>query len=305
MRSIGILLISLFSPSAQPATGETCLALDGERITAEDLVPVWPALREIPGKTVFGYAPLPGARRVFYPLELARLAARYQVAPPGSRICVERLMEHLRPESLLTALRTALAGEEAHIQILEYSRYPVPRGELEFQRKGLSPPSTGGPESPILWKGTVRYSGNHRFAVWVRVRISANLRRVVAIENLRAGHPVGPEQLRVETLEGFPLGRTEATTPNQVIGRCPRRSLLAGAPIPLNLLEEPPIVGRGDEVSVEVDTGAAHLSLTGRAESAGRRGETVSVRNLASGKTFPAQVAEKGQVRVRANNPKN
>ena len=41
-----------------------------------------------------------------------------------------------------------------------------------------------------------------------------------------------------------------------------------------------PDVNRGDMVEVEVRSGAAHLAFTGKAESAGRSGDTIVIRNL-------------------------
>ncbi len=58
-------------------------------------------------------------------------------------------------------------------------------------------------------------------------------------------------------------------------------------------------VRRGDSVGVDVQIGAAHLMFIARAESEGRAGESVQVRNPATGHVFPATVAAKGKVVVR------
>jgi len=47
-----------------------------------------------------------------------------------------------------------------------------------------------------------------------------------------------------------------------------------------------------------VISGAARLAFTGRAETPGRRGDVVTVRNPASKRTFPARVEAKGKVLV-------
>jgi flagella basal body P-ring formation protein FlgA len=287
-----------------PDTGPgACLVLEGDEITAQDLAPAWAALAVLPRETVFGYAPAPGVRRSFYLPELSRLAARYQVAPPAAPICVERAVEPLDRNRLLAAMRAALELPEARLEIVEYSRYAAPRGELEFPRAGLSSGSASRPDTPLLWKGWVRYAGNRRFAVWVRVRITSPLRRVVAAEALPAGQPVRPEQLRLEPYEGIPFRRTEAAASEEVVGKVSRHAIPAGAPIPLAWLAEPPAVNRGDEVAIAVETGAARLTFQGRAESAGWRGETVAVRNITSGKTFPARVAGQGRVVVTVDQP--
>ena len=58
-------------------------------------------------------------------------------------------------------------------------------------------------------------------------------------------------------------------------------------------------VRRGEPVGVEVHSGAAHLKFIARAESEGRAGESVQVRNPATGRVFPATVEAKGKVVVR------
>jgi flagella basal body P-ring formation protein FlgA len=48
-------------------------------------------------------------------------------------------------------------------------------------------------------------------------------------------------------------------------------------------------------VEVEVRSGAAHLAFTGKAESTGRSGDTVVIRNLSSNKVFQARIEGKGK----------
>jgi len=57
----------------------------------------------------------------------------------------------------------------------------------------------------------------------------------------------------------------------------------------------PPDVNRGEMVEVEVRSGAAHLAFTGKAESAGRSGDTIVIRNLSSNKVFQARIEGKGK----------
>ena len=72
-------------------------------------------------------------------------------------ICVERPVSPPDPERLLAAMRKAMP--QADITVLEYSRQPVPAGEIEFPANGLRPGAAG-----ALWIGYVRYAGTRRFA---------------------------------------------------------------------------------------------------------------------------------------------
>ena len=62
-------------------------------------------------------------------------------------------------------------------------------------------------------------------------------------------------------------------------------------------------VRSGDRVMVLVENGVASLRLDGQAVSPGVVGQTVTVRNLRSGKLFAAEVTGKGSVRVDAGEP--
>ena len=64
-------------------------------------------------------------------------------------------------------MQKALDDPEARIEILELSRFPVPRGELEFQRATL-PVDT---DAPVVWRGMVRYAGGRKFGVWASVKV--------------------------------------------------------------------------------------------------------------------------------------
>jgi flagella basal body P-ring formation protein FlgA len=84
----------------------------------------------------------------------------------------------------------------------------------------------------------------------------------------------------------------------------PIHSIAAGSELRLELLAPPNEINRGDAVHIEVRSGAARLVLTARALNGGRSGDTISVRNPDSNKTFQARVTGKGTAIVEAGIPK-
>lgn len=295
-----MMALIMLAAAASPA-GPACVRVEGDRILARDMSRAWPAFEQVAPETSLGYAPAPGARRIFGPAELARLAARHKVAaPPEAPVCFERRMTALTRERAAAAMRAALELPEARIEIVDLSRYPVPEGELAFPREGLRAPGRGAPPgTPVLWRGSVAYGGGRRVAVWARVIVRAPLRRVRAAETLPAGRIIEAGQLRVVEEEGVPAAGREAAAVEQVAGRRARRTIPAGAAIPLALVEQPPDVERGDRVRVRV-RGPARLEFIAHAESDGVTGETVTVRNPKSRRTFRAVVTGKGEVEVNA-----
>jgi len=61
----------------------------------------------------------------------------------------------------------------------------------------------------------------------------------------------------------------------------------------------PAAVKRGDKVAVSVTTGSVLLTFQSEAESSGRVGDTVIVRNPANGNRFVARVQDRGKVVVQ------
>jgi flagella basal body P-ring formation protein FlgA len=272
-----------------------CVSIAGERVVARDLAAAVPAFAEIPADTPLGYAPAPGARRVFHANDVRRLAIRYNITPPpDSEICIERVMGPLSPDRVVQAMRDALGSAGARVEVLELSRYPVPSGQIQFVRSAL--PAGGG--APVLWRGSVLYTAERRFAIWARVKIAVPSIRMVAAENLPPGRHIERENIRLEECELFPSGHPSEASLDQILGRVPRRPIAAGATITANLLDAPKEVERGDTVEVQVRSGAAHLKLEGLAQSAGRRGESIPVRNLTTNKSFSARIVDKDVVLV-------
>lgn len=288
-RAVRILFVLAFAALSARAA---CIAVAGDRVTARDLAQSAREFSTLPADTDLGYAPVPGARRFYHAPELHRLALRYNLAAEStSEVCVERAMEPLAPERVIDAMRQALGTPEARIEIVELSRYPVPRGDLEFTRSGLPP----GGATAVLWRGFVRYGSQHRFAIWARVKVTVRSTRIVATQNLPPGRRIEASQVRAEPTETFPSNQP-APSLDQVLGRVPRRSITAGALLTQNLLDAPKEVERGEVVAVEVHSGGARLSLEGRAQASGRRGDAIPIRNLATGKSFSARVAGKNRV---------
>jgi flagella basal body P-ring formation protein FlgA len=195
-------------------------------------------------------------------------------------------------------MREALPFPVTRLEITEISQYPAPRGRIEFKREGLGSPASSDSAAPVIWRGSVVYGENRKFSIWARVIVTATLPRVVAVEALKRGAPIHASQVRAETVEGFPSRGDLAQNTDEVVGKAPWRDIPAETPIRLAGLTQAPDVSRGDTVEVEVRAGAARLALTAKAESAGRSGELITVRNLTSNRVFAARVSGKGRARV-------
>lgn len=266
-----------------------CLAVPpgSDHIVAADLAAPSPAFAAVDPAAVIGWAPSPGVARVFTVPELRRLAARLgSPSKPQAGLCIERKVAPPDPDRLLAALQSEMP--EGRVILLDFSRAPIPEGELRFPRSGLR--RAGG---ALYWSGYVSYASRHKFAIWAKIRARSAQPVVVAARDLTPGRAIERAQLRIETPDDiFLSGRVHSI--EEVVGKWPRRSIRAGAAILAQWLELPPDVIRGEPVRVEVWSGGAHLQLDARAESTGGRGERVSVLNPGNQKRFFARVTGKG-----------
>jgi flagella basal body P-ring formation protein FlgA len=251
----------------------------------------------LPPDTELGYSPVPGARRVLRPNDLARLGARFGLdVTADAEVCFEWPLEPLNPAAVRSAMEEALAMPQAEIEVVEVSNFPVPSGEIRFDTTSLQKPPHGRPDTPLMWRGRIEYGGGREFDIWARVRISMPMTRVLALVPIRAGTQIRPGDVSAEEYRGFPLDQNGVVEEDEVIGYVTRRSVRAGEPVLRHYLDKPIEVARGDLVEVRVRNGAALIKTDGKAQASGRRGEVVTVRNTRSGRDFQATVAGPGTV---------
>jgi flagella basal body P-ring formation protein FlgA len=296
-------VIVFFCLSCQAAAQDRpCLALDSDHILGRDLARALPEFTGMGSDIVLGAAPFAGAKRIFHSDEIGAFAARYAIKIESPRdVCFEWITEPLNRDSVLEAMRKSLGVPGARIEIAEMSLDRVPPGTIDFPREWLGKPASPDQPAPVSWRGNVTYGGNRRFAIWARVRINVPVDVITATETLNAGHPVRAEQLRIDRKDRFPAFHDSALTLQQIVGMLPLRSVPCGAEIRLSNLVLPNDVSRGDLVAIEVRSGKARLTFSARAESAGRTGDMIAVRNPESNKIFRARVCAKDKAIVETD----
>ena len=270
-----------------------CLSVPGPNITLREIAQAVPSFTPADPGVVVGYAPAPGVERVMHPGELHRILTHlnFAGATPLADVCFSRPVAVLSAAAITQAMQRAL-GPDAHIEILEISRFPAPPGDLVFPREYL-----GVPPEPV-WRGYVLYDGEKKFPVWARIKVNVIDSHVVAIEDLKTGVPIKPSQVRIVRVSEFPQHRAMPASIEQVDGALPRRFIAANSPIWTDCIDPPNDIAKGDRVTVVITSGLAKLSFDAEAQSAGRRGDVVSFKNPDSGKSFRARVDGPGKAEV-------
>jgi flagella basal body P-ring formation protein FlgA len=269
-----------------------CQIIDGDHIFGKDVASASPIFAALDPHLEIGAAPLAGVQRVLRPDELVRLAKQNGISldGPATAICFALATEPLTAEILLPIIQKALALDNAKIEILDFSRFGVPRGTFEFSKSGLMPNG--------LWRGRVLYGESHSMPVWAKARITVERTWVEASESLVTGKAIEASQLILKTGPRFPFDTALVESINLVTGRRPVRTVSPGTPIAGVMLMVAHDVERGDRVAVEVKVGGAILDFDATAESSGRAGDSILIKNPDNGRTFQAKIHDKGHVLV-------
>jgi flagella basal body P-ring formation protein FlgA len=275
-----------------------CLPVESGHLLASDLARAVPEFAAAPPDADVGYAPLPGVQRVFRSGELRRLALRFHIRLVTDReVCFAWPAMRINAEDAVRAMRESLGLAGAKIQILELSNQPAPPGRIVFPLASMLPAADRNSGS-ALWRGYLLYAEDRKFDIWARVKLLAPTARVVATSDIAAGHIIHTDDVRVETVDDFPIWKEVSREPGEVVGHIAQRSIAKGRAVLRNEVSNPLAIKSGDIVQVDVENGRAHVKLQAVAENSGRAGETIRFRNPRSGKYFRAQVVEKGRALV-------
>ena len=156
-----------------------CTPVDGDRIMGADLAREHPSFSSIAADLDLGPSPLAGARRTFAYFEVERIARdRGVLLEAGAKreACFARTTVQLSEEQLRRAL--AVPPE---IQILDFSRGPLPVGRLEFAERER--------ERSGWWRGRWLYGDHRSVPIWVRLSLDPQAAPVSAL-SVKARPPV-------------------------------------------------------------------------------------------------------------------
>jgi flagella basal body P-ring formation protein FlgA len=270
----------------------------GDRIFGSDLARALPVFAAISPEAVFGYAPAPGSKRVFQADELNRIATRYRLdGRVDSPVCFDIELRAVTKELVIEAMRKSIDVPGLRLEIVSLNHAAAPAGELVFPIAGLAANPVD-PETSLPWKGFVLYNRGRRFDLWAQVKISAPMTRVVALRNLAIGEAIPAEAVRLETHDDSPLRNDVVRHLDEVVGRVPSRVIRSGFPVVRSNLSSPFDVKKGEMVAVRAVSGEAVLTTEAQAEDSGRNGDSILLKNTASGKTFRGRVDGPGSVIV-------
>ncbi|TCO76625.1 flagella basal body P-ring formation protein FlgA [Chromatocurvus halotolerans] len=142
----------------------------------------------------------------------------------------------------------------------------------------------------------VQCPGSWRLYVPVKVE---TLRPVLALRHsLDRGKILGPDDLEFVTVDTDRLVRGYYADMASVTGHTLKRSAAGGTILTHTLVQEPPVIQRGQRVSLVSSGSGIAVQAPGEALADARIGDRLHVRNLSSGKTVQGIARSSGTVEV-------
>lgn len=121
----------------------------------------------------------------------------------------------------------------------------------------------------------------------------------VAAMTIYPGQAISEDMLAEQAFaDGTSAAYPVVATPDELVGKVARRTLLPGKLIARVAIGEPDIVNRGTIVRAVLSTGGLQMRTAVVALQAGALGSVIQVRNVDSGKVITGVVQADGTVRV-------
>ncbi len=253
---------------------------------------------------LFG-APQPGKTRKVSRETLARLIGRQvktdQLRLSGaSSVTISRKgiwIEPVEIESVLIdylkSVRTdsgvRLSYEKLHLP----ARFMVPTGKIEHQIIPSSTKVIGSRRVTLITRVNGQVVANQS----LRVSIKASARVVVMASDLKRGEILTAALLKVHEQDITNLEEPFFSI-SPLLGKQLKQSLRFGTPVQKRQVEFPPLIKRGERVTIQARNSGLLLSAVGEARQNGELGETIRVRNKSSQREILCQVLASGLVSV-------
>jgi len=171
--------------------------------------------------------------------------------------------------------------------------FEVPAGQVEHQVVPAKPGVIGSRRVTLLTRVDDQVVSNRS----IRVELEALAEILVATDNLRRGEIISADNVDFYQQDISRL-KQPIFAAEEVYGKRLKRSLRLGKPLLRRAVEFPPLIKRGDRVTIQAKRGGLMLSAAGEAKQDGLADETIRVVNLGSRKEVRCRVVAAGLVQV-------
>ncbi len=133
---------------------------------------------------------------------------------------------------------------------------------------------------------------------WVSAEVSVVRKVLVAARPIKRKEKISADAVLVLTIAQTELAQQYVETPEELWGKQASRLILPAVPITFDMVEEAPVIRRGDPVTLMVETQGVRIATTGRAKEDGFLGQSLAVVAAGWNKTVYGTVINPSTVKV-------
>lgn len=257
-------------------------------------------------RVTVGQSPIPGGSRtvdldtVKLRLRQARLDPARVTFAGADRVAVSRVARRVASDEIVEAAREAVRerigqnGEQIEIAPLSQPQeILVPVGTLSL--RGLLRGDVTSLAHAVV---EVWVDGLFQRSVSITLRVDRFQEVMVASRAIRRQAVLAENEFRLERRASGQIPPGAFSRPEDVVGKQAIRDVKAGEMLTSRALQPPPVVQKGDLVTLVVEGKGFRITASGKANEAGRPGQLIRVTNLASRKELYGRVDEGREVRV-------
>lgn len=315
-----LIALAIIDPaSALAETGYIRLAfkeqveVEGDQIKMADLIKfitgATPALEDEIKRLVVDQSPAPGQTKILHPTVINGLLTynklkleRVQAQIPA-RVIVSRPAQHVDRKELIAlfeqGIMSSLSWEPEEVRIEQVKcpdRLTLPVGAMDIQFTGINPTRLPG---RLVCRAVAVVDGvpAERFTIsaWVRFFHST----VTAARPLSRNQILAKSDVTVGLVELKGRAGRWVDSVEEIIGKRLRRRIKAGQPIRSNMVDNPPLVRRGDKVVLEARKGRLLITAVGLVQdNKASKGDQVRVLNTTTKKEVIGLLVSANLVRV-------
>lgn len=171
----------------------------------------------------------------------------------------------------------------------------LPEGNITY--KVVAPRNTdflGNVPLSVLFKVNRRLEKK----IWATVNIEVLTEMVVTTRPLRRYQMITEDDIHMKKMDLSKVKSDAVTTYEEVLGKRTKRAINIDEVLRTDHIELPPLVKRGDVVSIIAESDGLMITALGEVRKKGCRGERITVLNLDSKKCIYAHVLDSNTVRV-------
>ena len=323
MRNLGIMVLTAFLAVWLPyvsAKAQTDIPpqvnvredawVRGEKVHLKDIAAIAgpPGLRERLGKVYVAYAPSPGKHKTLHGSWIEGKVRSKSWLPANVRLNIPALVHVSRRSQIIS-------DENLLRQYTDYvaQRLKVPEGDFRISRfrvVGNGPLPEGEVRVELSDQAGGRRMGHVSLSAMIRVEGKIERRvvltgwvdrfdRVACTLRPMDRHTVlSTEDIALERRNVSRLPVNIVKTVEEVVGKRLKHRLKAGSVLLADTVENPPLIKRGDRVTILVESANLLVTAVGIAQSKGVAGDQIRVTNAMGKKEIIARVVDGSTVKV-------